>query len=457
MQNLSRSDVYKIQRLVDAFIVSFYSLFISGSEQISISSIAFPLWSWVFFLYLGFSSYTKLYDGTTKRFFQIFGQWVETWVYTSSALVMVLYLSKTSSMISRSSSLIWLSVSMIMTLIIQIIIYKRTWNPPLFSAQSKILFWGDYDDYEHFICTNKGTINNNDHNIAWFGNLEKRNKTPRNFKFYLGNYYQMIDWLKSNNPEIIVFNIDNENEDFILKLISRFGCTSSPILFTSKWFHRSMSFEPQRINFNSYLRIWGSGKSKIDEDSKRIFDIIFAGFSLLAISPLFLTVMVIIKLTSSGPVFFTQSRNGLNGKEFKMYKFRSMKVNNDESVVIQATKNDQRFTKVGKFIRRWSIDEIPQLINVLKGDMTIVGPRPHAIQHNEEYSRLIRGYMQRHSVKPGMTGLAQISGYRGETRELHDMERRVFEDLIYQNNWSIKGDLAIILETIIVLGSSKAF
>lgn len=457
MRNFSRNDVTKVQRLIDSFLVAYFSLFVSGSENISSKFTIIPLWMWTFFIYMIFSSYTKLYDGNPKRFFQIIGQWIETWIYTSSALVTVLYLSKTSTTISRLSSIIWLAISMITTLLIQIFIYKKRWDPELFNSSSEILFWGDNNDYKHFIKTNRIIFRKGTSKISWFGNLDRRDLSDQNSSAYLGGYSDMVCWLSKNHPSLIIFNIDNENETFILKLLSRFGCTSSPILFTSKWFHRSMSLQLQRMNGNSYLRIWGSGRSKVDEETKRLFDIVFALFSLIVLGPFFLIVGISIKITSPGPIFFKQSRNGLHGKEFKMYKFRSMKHDNSDKKVVQAKRHDERFTAVGKFIRRWSIDELPQLWNVLKGDMTVVGPRPHALEHNIEYSTLISGYMQRHNVKPGMTGLAQISGYRGETRKLQDMEQRIYEDLIYQNNWSIKGDIAIILETIAVLGSNKVY
>ena len=140
-----------------------------------------------------------------------------------------------------------------------------------------------------------------------------------------------------------------------------------------------------------------------------------------------------------------------------MIKFRSMYVHNDSQKIKQASVNDSRITNVGKFMRKWSIDELPQLFNVLKGDMTIVGPRPHAVQHNNEYKYLISGYNQRHSVKPGMTGLAQVSGYRGETKELNDMKNRVCADLIYQSNWSVKNDLGILIETILAIGTKNSY
>jgi putative colanic acid biosynthesis UDP-glucose lipid carrier transferase len=156
-----------------------------------------------------------------------------------------------------------------------------------------------------------------------------------------------------------------------------------------------------------------------------------------------------VKLSSAGPVLFKQKRYGINGKEINVYKFRSMTTQDNGSIIKQAIKGDPRITKFGAFIRRTSLDELPQFYNVLQGNMSIAGPRPHAVAHNEEYRQLIPKYMQRHLVKPGITGWAQINGWRGETDTLDKMENRINYDLYYINNWSLWLDIKIILITII--------
>lgn len=180
---------------------------------------------------------------------------------------------------------------------------------------------------------------------------------------------------------------------------------------------------------------------------KDIFDKIFAVVALILLAPLFATIAVCVKATSPGPVFFRQPRLGLNGKKFNVYKFRTMKVHQENGCVIQATKNDPRITSIGSFLRRTSLDELPQFINVLFGDMSVVGPRPHALQHNEMYKDLLETYMLRHRVKPGITGWAQIHGYRGETDTVDKMAARVEFDLHYIQNWSLGMDIRIIIWT----------
>lgn len=180
---------------------------------------------------------------------------------------------------------------------------------------------------------------------------------------------------------------------------------------------------------------------------KRVFDIMFSSFILLCLIPFFPIIAIIIKVQSPGPLFFKQDRTGLNGKNFKLYKFRSMHVNS-EADKMQATKCDPRKFKFGGFMRKTNIDELPQFLNVLHGDMSVVGPRPHMLYHTKIYSDLIDKYMVRHFAKPGITGWAQVNGWRGETNELWQMEERVKHDIWYIENWSILLDFRIIYRTI---------
>ncbi|WP_019140851.1 undecaprenyl-phosphate glucose phosphotransferase [Noviherbaspirillum massiliense] len=180
---------------------------------------------------------------------------------------------------------------------------------------------------------------------------------------------------------------------------------------------------------------------------KDIFDKVFASVALVLLLPLFIVIAILIKQSSPGPVFFKQPRLGLNGRKFNVYKFRSMKMHQEHGVVTQATKDDPRVTPIGAFLRRTSLDELPQFINVLLGDMSVVGPRPHALQHNEMYKDLLEMYMVRHRVKPGITGWAQIHGYRGETDTVDKMAKRVQFDLHYIQHWSLWMDVRIILWT----------
>ncbi len=182
---------------------------------------------------------------------------------------------------------------------------------------------------------------------------------------------------------------------------------------------------------------------------KRLEDIVLSIIILVLIAPLLLIIGILVKTTSDGPVIFRQKRYGLNGKEINVWKFRTMHVTEDDGSVIQAKKNDSRITPVGAFLRKTSLDELPQFFNALSGRMSIVGPRPHATAHNEQHRKQISRYMLRHTVKPGITGWAQVNGWRGETDTLDKMVKRVEFDLFYIDNWSIWLDLKIIMLTVI--------
>jgi putative colanic acid biosynthesis UDP-glucose lipid carrier transferase len=192
--------------------------------------------------------------------------------------------------------------------------------------------------------------------------------------------------------------------------------------------------------------------------TKRLTDIVLSVVILLLFLPLLLLISILVKASSPGPVIFKQRRYGLDGQEIAVYKFRTMTVTEDGAQITQASKTDNRITRIGGILRRASLDELPQLINVLQGRMSLVGPRPHAVAHNEEYRKLIKGYMVRHKVLPGITGLAQVNGCRGETSQLEEMEARVNYDLDYLRRWTPMLDIKIILLTAVkVFRDDKAY
>jgi len=196
-----------------------------------------------------------------------------------------------------------------------------------------------------------------------------------------------------------------------------------------------------------FIRVKRIGLDKFASAAKRIFDLFVTTFAIFVLWPLFVLAAIAIKLDSDGPVIFQQRRNGLNGKEFVVYKFRTMTVLEDGPDIIQAGRGDRRVTRIGKYLRRSSMDELPQLLNVLKGEMSLIGPRPHAVAHNVKFRALIPGYEYRFSVKPGVTGWAQVNGLRGETATVHEMAKRVRADLWYIENWTFGLDIVILIRT----------
>ena len=197
--------------------------------------------------------------------------------------------------------------------------------------------------------------------------------------------------------------------------------------------------------------------SLIERFLKRLLDIVVSVGAIIALLPMFFIVALAIKLDSPGPVLFMQTRHGFNGKRFKILKFRTMTVLEDGAAILQAVRGDRRVTRIGSWLRKTSIDEIPQFFNVLLGDMSVVGPRPHAVAHDNYYADLISRYAFRHHVKPGITGWAQINGCRGETPTVHSMKQRVDFDIWYVDNWSLLRDLYIILRTALEVMRRNAY
>lgn len=240
------------------------------------------------------------------------------------------------------------------------------------------------------------------------------------------------------------------NDEYRIKNIVRqlTDTTCSVLLIPDIFTFNILQSRTEEINGVPVVPLFDTPLNGINMIFKRLEDIIVSLVILILISPLLIIISCAVKLTSPGPIIFRQIRYGMDGKPIKVWKFRSMTVMENDSNVKQATKNDIRVTKVGKFLRSTSLDELPQFFNVLFGQMSVVGPRPHAVSHNEQYRSLIQGYMLRHKVKPGITGLAQINGWRGETDTLEKMEKRIEFDLLYIRGWSIWLDLKIIFLTV---------
>jgi putative colanic acid biosynthesis UDP-glucose lipid carrier transferase len=235
----------------------------------------------------------------------------------------------------------------------------------------------------------------------------------------------------------------------IVALLEDIQGTTASIIFVPDVFGISIiQGRTEILNDVAMVRILESPFTGSNLLVKRASDIVLASLILVLIAPVLAIVAIGVRLSSPGPVIFKQRRNGLDGDEIIVYKFRSMRTMDNAAVIRQATKDDPRITPFGAFLRRSSLDELPQFVNVLQGRMSIVGPRPHAVAHNEQYRQIIKAYMVRHKVKPGITGWAQVHGHRGETDTLDKMRTRVEYDLYYLRNWSLGKDLEIIARTI---------
>lgn len=292
--------------------------------------------------------------------------------------------------------------------------------------------------------------------LGFFDDRHPR-RLPTLGKYHVvGGVEQVAKFVREKNVNLVFISLPMAAQPRIVKLLDSLRDSTASIYFLPDVF----AFDLIQARFDEIdgmpvVAVCETPYSGVNALLKRWFDIAVTLAALAVLWPLLLAAAIGVKLSSPGPVIFKQRRYGLDGREIAVYKFRSMRAMDNGAVVKQATKDDPRITKFGAFIRKTSIDELPQLFNVLAGSMSLVGPRPHAVAHNEQYRKLIKGYMLRHKVQPGITGWAQVNGLRGETETVDKMRARVDHDLYYLRNWSLSLDLWIIVKTAFVLLRQK--
>jgi putative colanic acid biosynthesis UDP-glucose lipid carrier transferase len=275
----------------------------------------------------------------------------------------------------------------------------------------------------------------------------------------LGKLDQLAELVHSTHAQIIYLSLPMASQPRILQLLDELKDTTASIYFVPDMFVTDLiQGQPEAVCGMPVISVCETPFRGFDGAVKRLSDLVFSTVILILIAPVLIGIAIAVKGTSPGPIIFKQRRYGLDGEEILVYKFRSMSVTEDGGAIKQAQKNDARITPLGAFLRKTSLDELPQFVNVLQGRMSIVGPRPHAVAHNEMYRKLIKGYMVRHKVKPGITGWAQVNGFRGETETLDKMQGRIDYDLDYLRNWSLRLDIHIILRTVrLVAKDSQAY
>ena len=275
----------------------------------------------------------------------------------------------------------------------------------------------------------------------------------------LGTMSDVADYVRLNSVSNIYICLPIRAEERVLKLMGELRDTTASVYFVPDIFGFDlMRAQLAEIDGIPVLAVCETPFCGMNGVLKRASDIVLSAALIAVLWPLMLAIALGVRLSSPGPIIFKQRRYGLYGERILVYKFRTMSVCEDDGAVVQAQRDDPRVTKFGRFLRRTSLDELPQLFNVLFGSMSLVGPRPHAVAHNEEYRKLIDGYMLRHKVRPGITGWAQVNGFRGETESLEKMKRRVEYDLYYLRNWSLALDITILLRTVrLVLRDKNAY
>jgi putative colanic acid biosynthesis UDP-glucose lipid carrier transferase len=272
----------------------------------------------------------------------------------------------------------------------------------------------------------------------------------------VGDLDELVQRARRGAVDIVYITFPMRAEERIRELLVRLADTTASVYIVPDFFvFELLHARWTNINGLPAVSVFENPLYGVDGLAKRSVDLLLGSVALAAAFLPMLGIAIMIKLTSPGPVFFRQRRYGLDGREIQVWKFRTMTCCDNGPVVLQATRDDDRVTPLGRFLRRTSLDELPQLFNVIEGSMSLVGPRPHAAAHNEQYRELIGGYMLRHKVKPGITGLAQVNGHRGETETLDKMLQRVACDHQYIREWSFWMDVKILARTLLVVFSQR--
>jgi putative colanic acid biosysnthesis UDP-glucose lipid carrier transferase len=292
--------------------------------------------------------------------------------------------------------------------------------------------------------------------VGWFDDRGEARTGPVADGQLLGRLSDLPEYVKTHNIDVIYIALPIRHEERTKHLLDELHDTTASIYFVPDIF--VFDLIQSRVDIMDGIPVLALCETPfygINGLVKRTSDLLLATLILLLAMPVMLAIAVGVALTTPGSIIFKQRRYGLDGQQITVYKFRSMSTSDDAGTIKQAQLHDPRITPFGRFIRRYSLDELPQLVNVIQGRMSLVGPRPHAVAHNEEYRRLIKGYMIRHKVAPGITGLAQIRGYRGETKTIEQMRARVESDLEYLRRWSLALDLKIIAVTVLRMFSDR--
>ena len=272
----------------------------------------------------------------------------------------------------------------------------------------------------------------------------------------LGRLDDVAAYAMKNHIHVIYLSLPMATQERTMKLLDALRDTTASIYFVPDQFVTELiQARTSSVVDIPVVAVCETPFVGLNGVLKRLSDIVISGVALMLLSPLLALISLLVKLGSPGPVIFKQRRYGLDGEEINVYKFRSMRVEENGRQIRQAQRNDARITTLGAILRRTSLDELPQLVNVLQGRMSLVGPRPHAVAHNELYRKLIKGYMVRHKVRPGITGWAQVNGLRGETDTVDKMAARIRYDLDYLRNWSLRLDVYILLKTLLLVVNDK--
>ncbi|QTR47116.1 undecaprenyl-phosphate glucose phosphotransferase [Thiothrix litoralis] len=405
----------------------------------------------------------SLLFGLVGRFTDIYTSWsgrpflrdeviriIVTWLVTFLFLIFIIFAVKTSEEFSRFVLISWLFITPLLLISSRYVLRSLQASLKRIGINNHNIAIAGITEQGLRFADIINSQPDSGFQIAGFYSLEEDTdiiELPRQYA-HIGNAQAMMEAARTGEWDQIYLAPSSGQSAASMRLINELADTITPIRLIPDNFTNSLLHSRyMEIAETPILRIYDAPLSAQRAFIKRVEDIFLGILLLLLVAPLMLGIAIAIKLTSRGPILFKQTRHGLRGEKFQVLKFRTMTVCENDGNIKQATRNDCRITPVGAFLRKSSLDELPQFFNVLQGHMSIVGPRPHAVAHNEEYRQLIPGYMRRHLMKPGITGWAQVNGWRGETDTLFKMEKRVELDMEYIRSWSLTLDLRIILVT----------
>jgi putative colanic acid biosynthesis UDP-glucose lipid carrier transferase len=383
------------------------------------------------------------------------------WMFLLAALLMIGFATKLSSQFSRLVLFTWCVVTPVPLVLLHLLLRELRRKVVMDPSNARRVIFAGVNEVSLQLAERMQRSAELCMSVDGFfddRSEERLGGSPGSVRM-LGRLHELGGYVKSHRIDVIFVALPIRHVSRVMQLLDDLRDTTASIYYVPDIFVfdliQARAGEIQGIPVVALCETPFAGyKGAI----KRTMDVTVALGAVLVLLPLLLAIGIAVKLSSPGPAIFRQRRYGLDGKEIIVYKFRTMTVTEDGTKVVQATRGDDRVTRVGRVLRRYSLDELPQLLNVVQGRMSLIGPRPHAVAHNEEYRKLIKGYMIRHKVLPGITGLAQVSGCRGETSSLEDMQARIRFDLEYLRRWSIGLDLQILLKTaLLVFNDKKAY
>ena len=407
-----------------------------------------------------FSSHRLLNSLQDRNALSLLPKLTWRWFVVFMIVLLSAYVEKTSEQLSRKVMLLWLVITpfslMAMALLIRVVASAYYASP--LRRRKAILIWSNSACADLVSSLRDSPLAAVD--VIGFFDNRNVSRPPSNID-RLGDLGDAVNWLLDSETgkikvDVVFIGMNTKEPEELSEILEiLYDSTATTYFVPESLIFGMPGIQLRELAGRPVLASVETPFIGLAALPKRIIDFIGAFIALILLSPVMLTVAIGVKMSSPGPIFFKQVRYGIAGKAINVFKFRSMKMAAKDTPVVQATVGDIRVTKFGSFIRKTSLDELPQLFNVLNGDMSLVGPRPHAVAHNELYRKLVNGYMFRHKIKPGITGWAQVNGLRGETDTLEKMQARVDYDLYYLQHWSIWLDFVILWRTVKVLFGDK--